>query len=114
AHTGEPGYRAVAVGKARDGANRCVLGGVSAHQARAYLADLAALRNTGLRAPLPMAVKSSAAYAQARRRMTPANARARAVKEWETDRFAPEADEREHQLIFGRRLTFDEFAAALP
>ncbi|HVU93292.1 MAG TPA: hypothetical protein VHC23_13710, partial [Jatrophihabitans sp.] len=63
---------------------------------------------------LPMAVKTSATYAQARVRMSPANARARAAKDWETDRYAPEAAEREHRLAFGRVLPFAELDAAAP
>jgi exodeoxyribonuclease V gamma subunit len=114
ASTGDDGLRAVAVGKGRDGAERCLLGGLRAPAARELLADVVALRDAGLREPLPMAVRTSAAYAQARVRMSAANARARAAKEWESDRFAPEAGEREHRLLFGGVRSFADLAAAPP
>jgi len=47
-------------------------------------------------------------------RMSEANARARAAKEWEADRFAPENADREHMLLFGSALPFAEWAAAPP
>jgi len=114
AQSGDGGLRAIAVGKARGGAERCLLGGVEPIAAAEILADLVALRDKGLRAPLPMAAKTSAAYAQARQRMSEANARARASKEWEADRFAPENAEREHRLLFGEVVPFADWAAAPP
>ena len=114
AATGDGACRAVAVGKSRDGADRCLLGGVEPVAATELLADLVGLRAAGLREPLPMALKTSFAYAQGRVRMSEANARARAAKEWEADRFAPENADREHMLLFGSALPFAEWAAAPP
>jgi exodeoxyribonuclease V gamma subunit len=114
AASGDAELRAVVVGTARDGAERCVLTGTAPAIAVELLAELADLRAAGLRAPLPMAVKTSAAYAQARLRMSEANARAKAAKEWETDRFAPENAEPEHELLFGAGTRFAAWAAGAP
>jgi exodeoxyribonuclease V gamma subunit len=114
AATGDGDRRAVAVGKSRDGADRCLLGGVEPVAAAELLADLVELRDAGLCEPLPMALKTSFAYAQARVRMSEANARARAAKEWEADRFAPENADRAHELVFGPALPFAEWASPAP
>ena len=53
--------------------------------------------------PLPLACKTSAAYA----------AGAKAAKEWESEwNFTREDQELEHQLVFGGVLTFDELLAS--
>ncbi len=114
AATGDGDRRAVAVGKSRDGADRCLLGGVGPVAAAELLADLVELRDAGLREPLPMALKTSFAYAQARVRMSEPNARARAAKEWETDRFAPENADRAHELVAGAAVPFADWASAPP
>jgi exodeoxyribonuclease V gamma subunit len=114
AATGEGERRAVAVGKGRDGADRCLLGGVDPVAAVELLADLVALRDAGLREPLPMALKTSFAYAQGRARMSEPNARARAAREWESDRYAPENADRAHQLVFGAAVPFAQWAEASP
>jgi exodeoxyribonuclease V gamma subunit len=115
AHTGASDWRAVAVGKARDGVERCLLGGVEPVPAAELLASLVALRDAGLRAPLPMAVATSSAYAQARRRrMTESTALSVAERTWQADRFAPENREREHVLVFGEAAPFATLAEARP
>jgi exodeoxyribonuclease V gamma subunit len=114
AATGDGELRAVAVGKSRDGADRCLLGGLEPVAAAELLADLVALRDAGLREPLPMALKTSFAYAQARVRMSEGNARARAAREWETDRYAPENADRAHELVFGAAVPFAAWASGAP
>jgi exodeoxyribonuclease V gamma subunit len=67
-----------------------------------HLASLAALFDDGMCEPLPLACKTSAAYA----------AGGQAAKEWESDyRFTREDQELEHQLVFGGVLSFDELVA---
>ncbi len=95
AHPGRP-WTALVVGRAKDDADPWSLGPVPPADARAALVDLVALRDLGLRAPLPLPPKTGEAYA--RRRGTGA------VKEWcsgfERD---GEDDEPEHALCWGRR-----------
>jgi exodeoxyribonuclease V gamma subunit len=71
------------------------------------------LFDRGMREPLPIFAKTSAAYALATARGgDPAKA---ARSEWETDwRFAKEDAEPEHQLALGGVLTLDEVLAAAP
>ncbi len=101
--------RSVTVGRGRSGtARRSIVGGVAPATARRVLADLVALRDAGLRAPVPMALVSSEAYAERRYRgddVDEACAAARA--KWETNRFSNEGEnaEREHVLVFDARIT---------
>ena len=80
-------WTAHAVGKDRAGPKRALSGPVD-HRAVAWLRDLVELRDAGLRAPLPVPVKTGAAWAEARARelmgqdTPPAEAARRA---WETD-----------------------------
>jgi exodeoxyribonuclease V gamma subunit len=69
-----------------------------------HLASLAALFDAGMCEPLPLACKTSAAYAAAG--VQPA------TKEWESDwKFTREDEELEHQLVFGGVLTFEQLLA---
>ena len=64
-----------------------------------HLAALAELFDDGMCEPLPLACKTSAAYA----------AGGKAAKEWESEwNFTREDQELEHQLVFGGILTFEE------
>jgi exodeoxyribonuclease V gamma subunit len=89
--------------------------GATAEERRAtaleHLATLADLHDRAVREPLPMACKTSAAYAVARVRG--GDERRAAGAKWETDRFAPEAEEPEHVLAFGRR-DFDDLIGEPP
>jgi exodeoxyribonuclease V gamma subunit len=79
-------------------------------QAVAHLATLLDLYDRGMREPLPLACKTSAAYADALRRGD--DAAKAATAEWQTGyRFANEDQEPEHELVFGGVLTFDELCA---
>jgi exodeoxyribonuclease V gamma subunit len=114
AHTGSAAWRAVAVGRSRDGVERCLLGGVEPERAVELLTSLVALRDAGLRAPLPMAVGTSSAYAQGRRRrMTESSALSFAERSWKGG-FAPENKEREHVLVFGEAAALATLAEARP
>ena len=67
-----------------------------------HLASLAALFDDGMCEPLPLACKTSAAYA----------AGGKAAKEWESEwNFTREDQELEHQLVFGGVLTFEALLA---
>ena len=100
-------WRAVVVGRDRTGARRSVLGPVDPGLARAVLADLVALREAGLREPLPIPLRTAAAYAQGRNRgMRPENAARAAEREWCSDRMG-ERDDAEHVLLWGRAAPFE-------
>ena len=69
-----------------------------------HLASLATLFDDGMCEPLPLACKTSAAYAEA--------GSDAAIKEWESGwNFPREDEELEHQLVFGGVLTFEELLA---
>jgi exodeoxyribonuclease V gamma subunit len=72
-----------------------------------HLGALVELFDEGLREPLPIACKSSAAYAEALRNGSdPVKA---ATGEWDGPwNFAGEGEDLEHQLAFGGVLPFDE------
>jgi exodeoxyribonuclease V gamma subunit len=81
--------------------------------AREQLQILVDLYDRGLREPLPLFSKTSAAYALAARRGQ--DAVAAGAKEWETEWNREHEDrELEHQLIFGGVLTFAEVLAIAP
>ncbi len=99
---GNPALRSITVGRRGARARRSILQGVDAATARRILADLAALRDAGLREPLPMAAASSEAYAERRYcGDTIDDARAAARAKWEADRYQNENAEPEHVLVFG-------------
>ena len=106
AHDPAVGYDARTIGKRGSGIAVKALGPVE--DAVAFLADLVALHDEGLRVPLAMAPKTSMAYVEA----GPLSAR----KEWETQWFGGErrdmeAHEPEYTLAFGGVLSYDELAA---
>ncbi|SOD73496.1 DNA helicase/exodeoxyribonuclease V gamma subunit [Jatrophihabitans sp. GAS493] len=115
AMTGDTGYRAIAVGRDRDGARRSILHGIDAPLARRVLEGLVGVRDAGLREPLPLALETSAIYAARRHRnVSAANALANAEQKWEADRFRPERDDPEHVLVFGAGAPLTRLTAAAP
>lgn len=107
---GHPGRRwqAVTVARADDGtARRSTITAPASDVARALLTDILLLYRQGMRAPLPLAAETSAAYAAARLRESATHARARsaAAKKWSrTNRDGDgigEGAEPEHVLGFG-------------
>jgi exodeoxyribonuclease V gamma subunit len=72
-----------------------------------HLAALVELFDEGLREPLPIACKASAAYAEALH--AGSDAAKAAMGEWDGPwNFAGEGEDLEHQLAFGGILPFDE------
>jgi exodeoxyribonuclease V gamma subunit len=72
------------------------------HTAIDLLRDLVALRDRGLTEPLPLPVKASVAYAEARRSSAdPADARFRAGQMWADGRFDGECSDPEHVRVLG-------------
>ncbi|HWG93940.1 MAG TPA: exodeoxyribonuclease V subunit gamma [Mycobacteriales bacterium] len=91
------------------------LGPVEPGEARERLADLVALRDAGLCAPLPLPVGAGEAYARARRKDSVVRATERARAQWEGTWDRPgERDDEEHLLLHGGRLPFDELWASDP
>ncbi len=105
------GWTAVTVGRgARSDVARSVLGPVDPEAARRHLTALLDLRAIGLCAPLPMAVKTSATYAEKRAAgMTVENAHAKAQSEW-AGTYAERADAA-YQLVWGADAPFDVLLA---
>jgi len=75
------------------------------HRALAWLRDLAAIRDEGLLAPLPLPLKSSLQYARNRRtQMEPGAALVKAGFLWRRDgKFEGEVADVEHVLVWGER-----------
>lgn len=111
ASTGDGGFSAVTVGRAKDDAARSVLRGVDPQIAAGMLGLLVRLRDEGLREPLPLALETSERYAHYRRRMSEANALERARHKWESDQFRPERDDAEHVLVYGAAAPFGVLTA---
>ena len=84
-------------------AQRSVFDPLSAVEARAALDDLVWLYRAGLRSPLPMPLKTAAAYAERRNHSDTPTAREGAEREWLTDRFPGEQEDAEHELLYGDR-----------
>ncbi|MBA2770194.1 MAG: exodeoxyribonuclease V subunit gamma [Sporichthyaceae bacterium] len=97
-------WRALAVGRGSKPATalRSCLGPLSAGEAEAALAEIVSLYRAGLRAPLPLPVKTAGQYAFLRGKGTgvPA-ARIGAAAEWQSGRFPGEQADAEHALVYG-------------
>jgi exodeoxyribonuclease V gamma subunit len=112
AATGDSSMRAVAVGRQRDGARRTALSGITPELAVQCLRLLVRIRDEGLREPLPLALTTSADYAQRREGgASLGDALPAAAKAWEADRFAPERDDPEHVLVHGPDSTLEQLRA---
>jgi exodeoxyribonuclease V gamma subunit len=75
-------------------------------EARALLAELLDLHAEGRTRPLPLPVRTSQTYADLARRTTPANALAKAEREWEGSRdIAGEKADAYHRLVLGPDAT---------
>jgi exodeoxyribonuclease V gamma subunit len=108
------------VGRARQGALHSTLGPLTRDDALAAVAELVALYRIGLRAPLPLALKTGAAYAERRsqRHRVPA-ARTAAEAEWlekqlGNHRRRGEREDPEHVLVHGPDAPFAVLLAETP
>jgi exodeoxyribonuclease V gamma subunit len=108
AHPDRP-FEAATIGRAPQGSSATVvrLPRLDPDKAAEHLAKLVDVYDLGMREPIAVACKTTAAYAQALREG--GDARRAAAREWETEwGFDKEDRELEHQLVFGGVLTFDE------
>jgi exodeoxyribonuclease V gamma subunit len=106
----EAAVRAVVVGRGpRDTVAVVTLGPVSPGDALEHLAELAAVRDAGLRAVLPLPVGAGEAYAASRARGGKVGkAWYAGRKEWESGFRLPREDaDAEHLLVWGDRVPFD-------
>lgn len=112
-------WTAHAVGKDRAGPKRALSGPLD-HRAVGWLRDLVDLRDLGLCTPLPVPVKTGAAWAEAHARElmgqdTPPYAAAN--REWETDpfnQFGIEGEDADgyHRRVYGARASLDVLVEA--
>jgi exodeoxyribonuclease V gamma subunit len=102
-------WTAVTIGRDRGtGVARSSLGPVDAATAREQLATLVDLRERGLCAPIPLATKTSEAYAAKRAEsVTAANAVQLAGKEWAAARYDGENADAAHRLVWGDSAPLD-------
>ncbi|SDX85007.1 DNA helicase/exodeoxyribonuclease V, gamma subunit [Modestobacter sp. DSM 44400] len=109
----EGGSRAVTVGRYGSRARTSTL--VAPADPLAALADLVDLYDRGTCEPLPLATKTSAAYAKARAGGdTVEQALDSAGREWSGGRFPGEQEDRHHTHVFGERTALADLTAAAP
>jgi exodeoxyribonuclease V gamma subunit len=98
-------WRSVAVGRGRGRvrAQRSVFDPLPLAEATAALDELVTLYRAGLRSPLPLPVKTAAAYAERRNNADTPTAREGAEREWVSGRFPGEQEDAEHVLLHGER-----------
>ncbi len=97
-------WQAAAVGRGKGKrAQRSTFDPLPLADAQDALAELVALYRAGLRSPLPLPVKTAAAYAERRNHSDTPTAREGAEREWLTDRFPGEQEDPEHVLLYGER-----------
>lgn len=93
-------WHAVAVGRGSSGARRSVLGPLAPQETMVVVHELVAMYRAGLRAPLPLPVKTAAAYADRRERGAD-DAAAAAAREWLNGTYDGEQADAEHALVYG-------------
>ncbi|WP_433303240.1 exodeoxyribonuclease V subunit gamma [Actinoplanes sp. CA-030573] len=105
-------WRAVTIGRGMRGPSRSTAGPIDPAGAARLFGDLVALADEGLRAPVPLSIKASPAYAQCRLGGgdVPA-AEARARTEWTRYGGGGEADDDPHRLVWGAGSTLDRLLA---
>ncbi|HEX4699235.1 MAG TPA: exodeoxyribonuclease V subunit gamma, partial [Actinomycetes bacterium] len=108
-------WRAAAVGRGRGkGALRSTFDPLDPLEARLALDELVALYRAGLRAPLPLPVKTAAAYAERRNHSDTPTAREGAEREWLRGMFPGEQDDAEHVLLYGAAAPLSVLTAQRP
>jgi exodeoxyribonuclease V gamma subunit len=95
-------WRAVAIGRGKQGPAHAILGPLDPALVPAQLASLVALLDEGLCRPLPMVLKTSHAYAVARAAGRSEDAALKAAgREWTRSRGGGESEEAAHVLVWG-------------
>jgi len=108
-------WTAVAVGRGSGSPRQSTLGPLDADQARKVLTELVDLYDRGMREPLPMAVKTSAAYTEARRDGSdPFYAAREAERQWASAKFPGEDADAAHALVWGRAVPLSRLLSAAP
>jgi exodeoxyribonuclease V gamma subunit len=115
-------WRAVVVGRDREDPSCVLLDPVDAADARATVEELVALYRAGLRGPLPLPLKTAAAYAERRvRGSRPPAALEAASAEWlervltrDSSTIPGEQDDDEHELLYGVRAPLRVLLEAKP
>jgi len=106
-------WTATTVGRGRTGSpQQATLGPVDPTHAREVLAQLADLHDRALREPLPLSLKASAAYAEARRRDDPPEAVRRARQRWTSGQFPGEDAESAHTQVWGSGAPLERLLVA--
>ncbi|GAA3631054.1 exodeoxyribonuclease V subunit gamma [Kineosporia mesophila] len=109
------GWSAVAVGRGRGGAARSVFDPLDPDLATGALTEIVGLYRSGLRSPLPLPLKTGAAYAARRfRGSRVAAARVEAEKSWVDDTFPGEQSDAEHALILGDKARLETLLTQSP
>ncbi|WP_375502554.1 exodeoxyribonuclease V subunit gamma [uncultured Jatrophihabitans sp.] len=113
--TEDPTLQAVCVGRRQGGARRQVVRGIDPVEASGVLTDLVALRDAGLRAPLPLPLKTSAAYAERRYddRGTD-DALGAARSRWQDGQYPGECSDAAPVLILGGKVPLSTLTAFDP
>jgi exodeoxyribonuclease V gamma subunit len=93
---------------------RSVFDPLAHDDAAAALEELVALYRAGLRSPLPVPLKTAAAYAARRNATDAATARQGADQEWAGGRFPGEQDDPEHVLLYGPKAPLDVLTTQRP
>jgi len=108
-------WRAVAVGRQRNRARRSTLQLATPDDALPAVEELVALYRSGLRAPLPLPIKTAAEYAVRRDSGDPVElAIDAASKEWLDGRFSGEQSDAEHRLLLGDAAPITALTTDLP
>ncbi len=105
-------WAAATVGRGQQSPRCATLSPLPHDVATAVMADLVELYDHGLREPLPLPVKTTAAYAEARLGgADPADAHLRAGEKWATGKFPGEDDDAAHTMVWGRRAPLQTLLA---
>ncbi len=108
-------WRAAAVGRNRSGSRRSTMQLATPEDALPAVEELVALYRSGLRAPLPLPVKTAAEYASRRDRGIDVDlAREAAIKDWEGGTFPGEQADDEHRLLLGDLAPLSTLTAQAP
>ncbi|HEX6919504.1 MAG TPA: exodeoxyribonuclease V subunit gamma, partial [Actinomycetes bacterium] len=108
-------WRAAAVGRGRGkGAVRSVFDPLPMAEATAALEELVALYRAGLCSPLPVPIKTAAAYAERRNNTDTPTAREGAAREWLSGMFPGEQDDPEHVLLYGEKAPLSRLIEERP